>query len=128
VRLLLDTCTFLWLVSEPEKISVKAKELFIDPSNEVLLSVVSCWEITVKHALGRLPLPESPGQFVPAQREAHGIQSLPLDEECALHVARLPDLHADPFDRMLVSQAIVHGLALVSPDKQIARYPVRIFW
>jgi PIN domain nuclease of toxin-antitoxin system len=128
VRLLLDTCTFLWVVSEPERISAKARELFVDPSNEVLLSVVSCWEITVKHALGRLPLPESPGQFVPAQREAHGIQSLPLDEECALHVARLPNLHADPFDRMLVSQAIVHGLALVSPDKQIARYPVRIFW
>jgi PIN domain nuclease of toxin-antitoxin system len=128
VRLLLDTCTFLWLVSEPEQVSAKAKALFVDPFNEVFMSVVSCWEIAVKHALGRLPLPESPGQFVPAQREAHGIQSLPLDEECALHVARLPNLYTDPFDRMLVSQAIVHGLALVRPDKQIARYPVRIFW
>lgn len=128
MRLLLDTCTFLWLVSEPEQVSAKARELFVDPSNEVFMSAVSCWEIAVKHALGRLPLPESPGQFVTAQREAHGIESLPLDEECALHVARLPSLHTDPFDRMLVSQAIVHGLALVSPDKQIARYPVRIFW
>ena len=128
MRLLLDTCTFLWVISEPERISAKARELFVDPSNEVFLSVVSCWEIAVKHALGRLPLPESPGQFVPAQREAHGIQSLPLDEECALHIARLPTLHTDPFDRMLVSQALVHGLALVSPDKKISQYPVRIFW
>ena len=128
MRVLLDTCTFLWMIGEPEQLSGKARDLVVHPSNEVFLSVVSCWEIAMKHALGRLPLPEDPSQFVPAQREAHGIQSLPLYEESALHVSRLPNLHADPFDRMLVSQAIVHGLCLLSPDKQIARYPVRIYW
>ena len=128
MRLLLDTCTFLWAVLSPELLSAKAKVLFTDPSNEVFLSVVSCWEIAVKHSLSRLPLPEPPAQFVPRQRELHGIDSLHLDEESALHVSRLPRLHADPFDRMLASQAIVHGLALLSPDKQIARYPVRILW
>ena len=128
MRLLLDTCTFLWAVFSPELLSAKAKALFTDPGNEVFLSVVSSWEIAVKHSLGRLPLPEPPAQFVPRQREAHGIDSLPLDEEAALHVSRLPRLHSDPFDRMLASQSIVHGLILLSPDKQIARYPVRIFW
>ena len=128
MRLLLDTCTFLWVIADPAHLSAKAKDLFADPANEVFLSVVSCWEIAVKHALGRLPLPDSPGQFIPHQREAHGVDSLPLDEEAALHVCRLPALHADPFDRMLASQAIIHGLALLTPDKQIARYPVRIVW
>ena len=128
MRLLLDTCTFLWAVFSPELLTDKAKALFADPDNEVFLSVVSSWEIAVKHSLGRLPLPEPPGEFIPSQRQAHGIESLPLDEEAALHVARLPRLHADPFDRMLASQAIVHGLVLLSPDKQIARYPVRISW
>ena len=128
MRLLLDTCTFLWAVFSPELLSAKAKALFTDPGNSVFLSVVSAWEIAVKHSLGRLPLPEPPAQFVPRQREAHGIDSLPLDEEAALHVSRLPRLHSDPFDRMLASQSIVHGLILLSPDKQIARYPVRIFW
>jgi len=128
LRLLLDTCTFLWAIAEPEKLSVTAREAFADPANEVFLSVVSCWEIALKHSLGRLPLPESPARFIPIQRNAHGIETLPLDEETALHVSKLPKLHGDPFDRMLASQAIVHGLALLSPDKQIARYPVRILW
>ena len=128
MRLLLDTCIFLWVIAEPKQLSAKVRDLFTDPCNDVFLSVVSCWEIAVKHALGRLPLPEAPGQFIPAQREAHGIESLPLDEESALHVSRLPLLHGDPFDRMLASQAIVHGLALLTPDKQVARYPVRVFW
>jgi len=128
VRLLLDTCTFLWAVAEPGQLSDRAKERFVDPGNEVFLSVVSCWEIAVKHSLGRLPLPQPPGQFVPLQRAAHGIDSLPLDEESALHVSKLPAIHNDPFDRMLASQAIVHGLALMTSDKLIARYPVRILW
>jgi PIN domain nuclease of toxin-antitoxin system len=128
VRLLLDTCAFLWAISAPAELSDKARELFVDPGNEIFLSVVSCWEIALKHSLGRLPLPEPVSEFVPAQRQAHGIQTLPLDEECALHLARLPKLHGDPFDRMLASQSIVHGLALLSPDRQLARYPVRILW
>jgi PIN domain nuclease of toxin-antitoxin system len=128
VRLLLDTCTFLWVIAAPGELSEKAHDLFVDPANEVYLSAVSCWEIAVKHALGRLPLPEPPAQFVPAQREAHGIHALPLDEECALHVARLPKLHSDPFDRMLASQSIIHGLALLTPDRHLARYPVRVMW
>ncbi|HEY3353658.1 MAG TPA: type II toxin-antitoxin system VapC family toxin [Polyangia bacterium] len=128
MKLLLDTCTFLWAITGDPQLSDAARRLIIDPDNEVALSAVSAWEIAVKHALGRLPLPEEPARFVPAERARHGIEALPLDEAAALHVRRLPPLHRDPFDRMLVSQALVGGLALVTPDPLIAQYPVRICW
>ena len=128
MRLLLDTCTFLWIVSGAPELSDRARALFADPENDAYLSTVSDWEMALKHALGRLPMPEPPARFVPAQRKAHGIESLPLDEEAALHLDRLPALHQDPFDRMLVCQAIVHGLAIVTPDRLIAQYSVRIVW
>jgi PIN domain nuclease of toxin-antitoxin system len=94
----------------------------------VFLSAVSAWEIAVKHALGKLPLPEPPDRYVPKQRTARGITALPLDEDAALQLARLPPLHRDPFDRMLVCQALANALTVVSPDPEIARYPVRILW
>jgi PIN domain nuclease of toxin-antitoxin system len=104
------------------------REAIADPAKEVFLSPVSTWEIAIKHALGRLPLPEPPDRFVPAQRAAHGVESLPLDEDSTLQLPRLPTLHRDPFDRMLVCQGIVHGLVLTTPDEEIRRYPVRTFW
>ena len=128
MRLLLDTCTFLWIAEGSEEVSHKAKEYFADPGNEVFLSVVSSWEIAVKYSLGNLPLPEPPERFVPSRRTTYKVQLLPLDEECALHVARLPGLHGDPFDRMLICQAMVHGLTLVTPDKLIAQYGVHTLW
>jgi PIN domain nuclease of toxin-antitoxin system len=82
----------------------------------------------VKYALRRLPLPTPPERFVPAQREAHGITTLELDEESVLQLHRLPEFHRDPFDRMLVCQAIVHGMTIVTPDPLIAQYPVRTRW
>jgi PIN domain nuclease of toxin-antitoxin system len=128
VRVLLDTCSFLWLTIGAEELSDQAREIFADRANEVYLSTVSSWEIAVKYALGRLPLPEAPSRFVPARRQVYGIQELPLEEEAALYVARLPRLHTDPFDRMLICQYIVHGLAVLSPDPLIAQYPVRVLW
>jgi PIN domain nuclease of toxin-antitoxin system len=100
----------------------------MDPGNEVFLSAVSAWEISVKHGLGRLVLPEEPEVYVPRMREAHGIQALQLDEVSALHLMRLPALHPDPFDRMLVCQALVHGMALLTPDEEIKQYPIRCAW
>ena len=128
MKLLLDTCTFLWIVAGSSALSRGAREQFLDEGNEAQLSAVSKWEIAVKHALGKLPVPVSPQRFVPAARERHGIDSLALDEESSLQVARLPNLHRDPFDRMLVAQAIVHGLVIVTPDPDISRYPVRTLW
>lgn len=128
MKFLLDTCTFLWIITDSPELSLYAREQFISPDNDIYLSVVSAWEIAVKYALGRLPLPEPPERFIPAQRRLHGVLVLPLEEEAALHVRRLPSFHADPFDRMLVSQALVHGLIVLTPDGQISRYPIRTAW
>ncbi len=128
MRLLLDTCTFLWLLSGDTALSSRVLELVRDPSNEVWLSAVSCWEISIKHRLGKLPLPASPESYVRDQRVAHRIDSLPLGEEASLYEAKLPLLHRDPFDRMLVCQSIVEGLAIATPDELISRYPIRTVW
>jgi len=128
VRLLLDTCTFLWIIADASPLSRRARDLFRAADSEVFLSAASAWEIAIKESLGRLPLPDDVERFIPEMREAHGIVSLPIDEESALHVSRLPHLHRDPFDRLLVSQAIVHGLAILTPDPLVTQYPARTIW
>jgi len=128
VRLLLDTCTFLWWIAGDEAVPHSVRELLSDPANEAYVSAVSTWEIAVKHALDRLPLPEPPDRFVPRERERHGLATLALDEASTLHLHRLPALHRDPFDRMLVCQAIEHGMPVVTPDRLLTQYPVRSVW
>jgi PIN domain nuclease of toxin-antitoxin system len=128
VRILLDTCTFVWLATELKNVSSAAKEVFADPDNDVFLSVVSCWEMSVKYVTGRLKLPQSPRQLVPEYRKRYGIGTLALDEEAALYASRLPKVHSDPFDRMLICQSIVHGMAILTPDESIAQYPVHTIW
>jgi PIN domain nuclease of toxin-antitoxin system len=128
MKLLLDTCTFLWIVADAGALSRRARDLFQSPDNEVYLSVASAWEIAVKHGIGRLPLPLAPDRFVPEMRERHAVASLAIDEESALHVARLPAIHRDPFDRMIVAQAIVHGLTILTPDPLVTQYPGRTTW
>ena len=128
MRLLLDTATFLWAILDSPRLSARAREVLVDPGNELFLSVVSSWEVTVKYSAGRLPLPESPERFLAEERRRLGAISLPLEEEAALYVARLPKLHLDPFDRMLICQAIVHGLSVLTPDEAIAQYPIRALW
>lgn len=128
MRILLDTCTFLWIIADAPELSTRARELFGDPGNEVFLSSVSTWEISIKHALGRLPLPEAPERFIPTQREQHGVETLPLEESATLHLTRLPQLHKDPFDRMLICQAIIHGMVIITPDELILQYRVRSTW
>lgn len=129
MKLLLDTCTFLWMAKDDGgDLSDHAEELCRSPTNELFLSVASAWEIAVKYAAGRLELPSPAPQFVVAERHARGIAALTIDEESALHTLRLPRLHRDPFDRMLVSQAIVHGLTILTPDPLVTQYPARTIW
>lgn len=128
MRCLLDTCTFLWIIAGSRELSLTAAKMFADPAHEILLSVVSVWEISVKHSLGKLPLPASLDRFLLAQREMHGISILPLEERAVFHLHKLPRLHRDPFDRMLVCQAIEHDCVLLTPDPLIVQYPVRTQW
>jgi PIN domain nuclease of toxin-antitoxin system len=128
LKFLLDTCTFLWIVGGSRTLPSTVRALLQAPDNDVYLSSASAWEIAIKHASGRMPLPDRPERLVPSERERLGVSALPFDEESALHATRLPSLHRDPFDRMLVSQAIVHGLVIVTPDEMIARYPARVLW
>ena len=128
MKLLLDTCTFLWWSTGTGTVPPSVRRLVADPDNEVWLSAVSTWEIALKHALGRLPLPDPPARFIPMERERHGFANLALDEASTLLLPRLPGLHKDPFDRMLVCQGIEHGLTLVTPDRLVTQYPVRCVW
>jgi PIN domain nuclease of toxin-antitoxin system len=128
LKLLLDTCTFLWIALDAPELSAAARKACLDRVNQVYFSSVSAWEIAVKHSLGKLPLPESPARFIPFQRERHEIEALPLDEVSVLSLPKLPELHRDPFDRMLLCQAIANGLDLVTPDPLITQYPVRVLW
>jgi PIN domain nuclease of toxin-antitoxin system len=128
MKILIDTCTFLWIASESPRLSATAAAIFLDRNNERYLSAASAWEIGIKHAVGRLPLPVRPDIFVPKVREASGIVSLEIDEESALQSGKLPSLHGDPFDRMLVAQAIIHGMTILTPDPEIEQYAVRVLW
>ena len=128
MRLLLDTHTFLWWVTDNSRLSDEARRLVADGANEVFLSVASAWEIVVKAALGRIQLDDDVDSFIGGQVEANAFQVLPIHLRHALAVGGLPDLHRDPFDRMLVAQALSEGLAIVSADRQLAQYPVEVAW
>lgn len=128
MNILLDTCTFLWIILKDPKLSDKAVQLFIDPNNEIYLSVISIWEIILKYRLGKLPLPKNPKIYLPEQRKKHKIASLYLEENAILQLSYLPDIHNDLFDRILICQAINHGLTLLTPDETIHKYPVKAVW
>jgi PIN domain nuclease of toxin-antitoxin system len=128
VRVLLDTCTFLWAVSDPDRLPARVAELLLARDSEAFVSAASAWEIAIKTGSGRLSIRGAADRFVREQREIAGFVALPIDEESALHVSRLPALHRDPFDRMLVSQAIVHGLTILTPDPLVTQYPARTTW
>lgn len=124
MRLLLDTHIFLWFISGDDRLPKAMYQSIRDVDNQVFLSVVSLWEATVKYQLGKLPLPHSPSSYLPLQRERHQISCLPLDEGSVSHLAELPQIHRDPFDRMLICQAVEHDLTLVTVDDVVSAYPV----
>ena len=124
MRILLDTHVFLWYISADPQLPVAFRDAIRDPANEVYLSVASVWEAVIKYHLGKLPLPAPPADYLPQKRDAHGIASLSIDEGAMSHLASLPPLHRDPFDRLLVAQALQHGLTVATIDPEIAAYPV----
>ncbi len=128
MKLLLDTHTFLWWITDDPQLSTKARELIGDGHNILYWSAASSWEVSIKYALGRMPLPEAPEQFLPAEIEKNRLESLPIIDAHAFQAGQLPHHHRDPFDRMLVAQAQVESLALLSNDRQLNHYDVVIRW
>ncbi len=128
MKLLLDTCAFLWFQSDSPHLSPTARAQILAPTNEVYLSVVSVWEIARKYAQGRISLPSHPSTLIPAVRRDSGIASLSLTESDALAAEKLQLFHKDPFDRMLIAQALMGGLVIVTSDRAFDPYPVRVIW
>jgi PIN domain nuclease of toxin-antitoxin system len=126
MRILLDTHIFLWFISGDIQLSTDVRDAIRDPDNEVYLSSVSVWEAIVKYQLGKLPLPEPPETYLPKQRNLHQIASLALDESSVIQLAKLPPLHRDPFDRMLICQALQNGLTLATVDAAVRAYSVSV--
>jgi len=126
MKALLDTHVWLWLQTTPERLSGEALALVEDTSNDLFLSAASAWEIAIKYALGKLPLPEPPDRYVPSRLELSGTAALPVEIRHAVHVAALPPHHRDPFDRLLIAQAQLENLVLVTADGQLAPYGVEM--
>lgn len=131
MRYLLDTCTFIWLVSDPRGLSKASRAVIEDGDNECFLSAVSTWEIITKNRLGKLDV-DTQGRtldaFLRDSRVAHELEALGMDESSVGRLVNLPDIHRDRFDRMLICQAIEHQLVLVTPDPHIQRYPIKTLW
>lgn len=123
MNLLLDTSIFLWLQTEPERLG-ESLRIVQDERTELLLSAASSWEISIKYQLGKLPLPEPPERYVPEHMDAIGARAVAIEHPHALAVATLPALHRDLFDRLLVAQASLLGLTIMTADPSVAQYPV----
>ena len=126
MKLLLDTHIFLWFISGDSRLSTGVRDAVRNSDNEVYLSVISVWEATIKYQLGKLPLPESPETYLPKQRDLHQIFSLSLNESSVAQLAQLPLLHRDPFDRMLIRQALQNDLTIATVDAAIRAYSIGV--
>lgn len=125
---LLDTHTFLWLAIEPEQLSPAVLNLVEQGDTELLFSAASGWEIALLAKLGRIVLPESPDIFIPAAMQALQVTPMPIGFTTAIAAASLPLIHRDPFDRILVAEAIRNNITLLSKDAIIPKYGVRVVW
>lgn len=121
---LIDTADFLWLASGDLKLSKERRGFIADSGNQIFLSSISVMEIVIKHSLGKLVLPAEPASYIPEIRAKHGISPLPLYEAVPFALASLPPIHHDPFDRILISQALVHGLLFITSDVKVHQYSV----
>lgn len=123
---LLDTHVWLWMATAPERLGSRTTEIVTDPAVRLLLSAASAWEIAIKHRLGRLPLPTPPETYVPDRMRLLGVDGLQVAHAHALRVASLPQHHHDPFDRLLIAQAQLEGLPVITADRLFERYEVEV--
>lgn len=128
MRVLLDTAAFWWLACGSPKLSRRAVDVFADAANDLVLSPVSIWELLVKHQIGKLPTPAPIAELIARARQDRLIRSLPVTDSAVLRLATLPMLHRDPFDRLLICQALDEGMTILTPDESIRKYPVATIW
>jgi len=128
MKILLDTQAFIWWDSEPQRLSQRVLALCQDPENELQLSVISLWEIQIKSQLGKVRLRLPLSELVKAQQEANGMSILPLHAHHVYELEKLQPFHKDPFDRILVAQAKVEKMLLISNDEIVKKYPVEVEW
>ncbi|MDM8515916.1 type II toxin-antitoxin system VapC family toxin [Desulfobacterales bacterium HSG16] len=128
MNVLLDTHAFLWWITDDSQLSVTARNIIKNNRNILYWSAASSWEVAIKYALGRLPLPEEPETFLMKELEGNMINSLPIADKDAFHAGQLPRHHNDPFDRMLIAQAQTESLVLLSCDSLFNLYDVDVIW
>lgn len=128
MKTLLDTHTFLWRVADDPQLSRTAKAIIANPDNEVYISVVSAWEIIIKVGTGKLTLTEPPETYIPSRIALNQFESLSVQMPHILRINSLPNLHKDPFDRLLIAQGIEEDLLIVTIDNLIVQYPVKTIW
>jgi len=128
VKVLIDTQCWLWWFLSADRLGSGARELIAAARDPLYLSAASSWEIAIKTALGKLALPEPPARYVPSRLAEQGMSGLPIEHAHALRTAELPALHADPFDRLLVAQAQIERMTLLTADPQILAYDVETLW
>ncbi len=125
---LLDSHVWLWLNGDPRKLSSEARAVLEDSESQLFLSIASIWEIAIKVRTGKLTLPSGPRDYIAERMEVNGIEALPIEVHHALLAAELPQIHRDPFDRMLVAQAISDGLVFLTADPQLPAYGSKLLW
>jgi PIN domain nuclease of toxin-antitoxin system len=124
VTVLLDTHVWLWMLTAPDRLTTAARELIEDTNTVLLLSAASTWEIAIKYALGRLPIPEPPERYVPERMRTSGVDGLPIEHAHTLRVSALEAHHRDPFDRLLIAQSQLERVPLLTADRIFTRYGV----
>jgi len=128
VKLLLDTCAFLWLAQQPTMLSKSAAAAIDEPGNELFLSDVSVLEVVMKHSAGKLPMPAPPREWFPDRLEFHQVTTIPQRETVIYMSGELPRVHNDPFDRLIAAEAIESGMTVVSPDGPISDLGASRIW
>ena len=125
---LLDTAPLVYLMGQEDYVPVAVRRELADPKSEVFYSQISLWEIQIKYQLGKLTMSDEPATVLPRELASYGFTQLDLTVAAIYGLSRLPPVHKDPFDRILIVQAKLTGSILVSPDKNFSKYPVEVFW
>jgi PIN domain nuclease of toxin-antitoxin system len=125
MKILLDTHIFLWYIAADTRLMEKYVNLIIDTKNDIYISVASIWECTIKQQIGKLNFPDKAAKYLTEKRELHLMKSLSIDENCIKQLANLESIHKDPFDRIIISQALEYNLKLITEDSLIKKYELK---